>query len=109
MSVRAAERSLVLANTRYQEGYADFQRVLDAQRALFSQAERETVNQGRHVSAVIGLYKALGGGWTPVEIEGLLPEETRETMRERTNWGDLLTAPLPPLASDPSSGLGTPP
>jgi len=108
-SVRAAERSLVLANTRYQEGYADFQRVLDAQRALFSQAERETVNQGRHVSAVIGLYKALGGGWTPVEIERLVPEETRETMRERTNWGDLLTAPLPPQASDPSSGPGTPP
>lgn len=29
----AAERSLVLANAQYREGYSDFQRVLDAQRA----------------------------------------------------------------------------
>ena len=39
-AVDAAERSLELANTLYQEGYADFQRVLDAQRVLFAQEER---------------------------------------------------------------------
>ena len=38
-SVRAARRSLELANTRYREGYAGFQRVLDAQQALFSQTQ----------------------------------------------------------------------
>ena len=52
-ALKAAERSLGLANTRYQEGYADFQRVLEAQRALFAKAERELVTQGAHISAVI--------------------------------------------------------
>jgi len=72
-SVRAAQRALDLANTLYQEGYADFQRVLDAQRASFSQSERELINQGSHVSAVIALYKALGGGWLDTPVQDLIP------------------------------------
>jgi len=105
-SVRAARRSLELANTRYREGYADFQRVLDAQRALFAQTERQLINQGNHVSAVVGLYRALGGGWLAMPVEQLIPEDVRDTMRERTNWGDLLTAPLPerPAAGPSASG-----
>lgn len=55
-SLRAAQRALKLANDRYREGYADFQRVLDAQRAVFSQSERELINRGSHISAVISLY-----------------------------------------------------
>jgi outer membrane protein TolC len=92
-SVGAARRSLDLANTRYREGYADFQRVLDAQRALFSQAERELITQGAHVGAVIELYKALGGGWLEMPLQEVVPAETRETMRDRTDWGGLLGDP----------------
>ncbi|GGO76712.1 outer membrane protein [Marinobacterium nitratireducens] len=94
-SVVAAERSLEIANTLYQEGYAGFQRVLDAQRAMFSQAERELLNQGDHLSAVVALYRALGGGWQPTTIDDLIPARTRDTMEERTDWGDMLRAPLP--------------
>jgi len=105
-SVRAAQRSLELANKRFHEGYADFQRVLDAQRAVFSQAERQLVNQGSHVGAVIDLYKTLGGGWLPTPVEQLIPEEVRDTMQARTDWGNLLTAPLPdsPATPLPDSG-----
>ena len=39
-SVQAAQRSLDFATIQYQEGLADFQRVLDSQRTLFSQQER---------------------------------------------------------------------
>ena len=88
-SLQAAERSLGLANTHYQEGYADFQRVLDAQRALFTQADRELVNRGAHISAVIELYRAIGGGWLDMPADQLVPPSVRETMRTRTNWGDL--------------------
>ena len=97
---QAAERSLGLANTRYQEGYADFQRVLDAQRALFAQSERKLVNQGAHISAVIELYRAIGGGWLDMPVDQLIPSSMNEAMRERTNWGDLLTAPLPTPPTD---------
>jgi NodT family efflux transporter outer membrane factor (OMF) lipoprotein len=100
-SLTAARRSLDLANTRYQEGYADFQRVLDAQRALFAQAERELINQGSHVSAVIGLYKALGGGWLDIPVQEMIPEATRRTMKARTDWSGLLDPP--PAAEAPGA------
>lgn len=94
-SLRAAERSLAIANTQFLEGHADFQRVLDAQLALFVQAERELLNQGAHLSAVIALYRSIGGGWTDMTMEQMLPESMRDTMRNRTNWGDLLEEPVP--------------
>ena len=103
-AVVAANRSLDLANIRYREGYADFQRVLDAQRALFSQAERELINRSNHISAIISLYKAIGGGWLETPIETLIPETVRSSMKERSNWGDLLDAPLPRAADGPRSG-----
>ena len=108
-SVQASERALALANTLYQEGYADFQRVLDSQRAVFSQAERRLINQGNHVAAVIGLYKALGGGWQPTPVEQVIAQPVRETMQERSDWGDLLTAPLPADADAPPSTSRTSP
>ncbi len=96
-TVQAAERSLDLADTLYIEGYVGFQRVLDAQRALFVQADSELSNQGNHISAVIDLYKAFGGGWHQTQIQDLIPETTRATMDDRSAWGDLLTSPLPPV------------
>lgn len=98
-SLAAAERSLAIATRRYREGYSDFQRVLDAQAATFSQADRAVVNRGDHVAAVIDLYRALGGGWQAATIDTVIPGEVRATMQERTDWGDLLDAPLAPLPS----------
>lgn len=106
-SVNASERALELANTLYQEGYAGFQRVLDAQRAAFSQAERELVNQGSHISAVIALYKALGGGWMDMPVQDLIPEDVREAMEARSDWGNLLSAPLPTGLPRPPTTSGT--
>jgi len=103
-AARAAERSLDLANTLYQEGYLDFDRVLDAQRVLFTQTEREVLNDSAHIAAVITMYKAVGGGWTEMPMEEIVPNDTRETMEARTNWGDLLREPLPTEADTPEQG-----
>jgi NodT family efflux transporter outer membrane factor (OMF) lipoprotein len=62
-SVDIAQRSADLAFLRYQEGFADYQRVLDAQQALFSQQQRYATNHGEVVRSVIQLYRSLGGGW----------------------------------------------
>jgi NodT family efflux transporter outer membrane factor (OMF) lipoprotein len=62
-SVAVAERSAELAFLRYQEGFADYQRVLDAQQALFAQQQRYAANRGQVVRSVIKLYRSLGGGW----------------------------------------------
>ena len=102
-SVAAARRSLELATSRYREGYADFQRVIDSQRALLSLAQQELVNRGDHISAVIEFYRAVGGGWIEMQIDELVPEAVREQMRERSSWGDLLDAPLPVGIERPSA------
>jgi NodT family efflux transporter outer membrane factor (OMF) lipoprotein len=103
MAVEASERALEIANTRYREGYADFQRVLDAQRSMFAQAERQLLTQGVYISSVISLYKGLGGGWTETTVEQLIPEETtRKTMQDRTDWGDLLSTPITESKTNPA-------
>jgi hypothetical protein len=37
------------------------------------------------------MYKALGGGWQIREGKGFVNEETKEEMRQRTNWGNMLS------------------
>lgn len=87
----AAKRSLVLASAQYREGYSDFQRVLDAQRALLEQQDNYLVSRSNAVSNVIALYKALGGGWYSAEPK--VDAATRQQMQQRTDWGNLLDEP----------------
>jgi NodT family efflux transporter outer membrane factor (OMF) lipoprotein len=89
----AAKRSLVLASSQYREGYSDFQRVLDAQRALLEQQDNYLVSRSNAVSNVIALYKALGGGWYSALPR--VDDATRQQMEQRTDWGDLLDEPAP--------------
>ncbi|WP_018309288.1 efflux transporter outer membrane subunit [Cupriavidus sp. UYPR2.512] len=95
-SALAARRSLTLANALYREGYSDFQRVLDSQRALATQQDSYLVNRSNAVSNLIALYKALGGGWH--SEQPLVDPATRQQMQQRTDWGNLLDEPGPPSA-----------
>ena len=90
-TVEASERALEIANRRYQEGFADFQRVLDAQRTLFNQSERQLLAKGSNISATIDLYKSLGGGWIEMPIDQLIPEEPKKSMQERSDWSGILS------------------
>ncbi|SFB37786.1 TolC family protein [Azotobacter beijerinckii] len=84
----SAQRALTLASAQYREGYIDFQRVLDAQRALLAQQDSYLVTRNAAINSLIDLYKALGGGWyserPPIDAA------SREQMAKRTDWGDLL-------------------
>ncbi|WP_137817539.1 efflux transporter outer membrane subunit [Pseudomonas sp. 2FG] len=93
----AAQRSVTLANAQYREGYSDFQRVLDAQRALFLQQDNYLLSRANAVSNLIALYKALGGGWYSAQPR--VDQASREQMQQRTDWGDLLDEPTDPTAS----------
>jgi multidrug efflux system outer membrane protein len=56
---------LRLAELRYRSGYSSYLEVLDAQRNLL-EAERARLAALRERQiAIVDLYKALGGGWTP--------------------------------------------
>ena len=101
-SVAAARRSLDIATIQYREGLAGFERVLDSQRALFSQQERLVSALGSVTQSAITLYKALGGGWQEGRERPPIDAATRETMAERSAWGELLAAPLPPPGAEPA-------
>ena len=68
----ASRKYVELALFQYQNGYISYMDVLDAQRSYFN-AEIDYSNSVRdEFLAIIGLYKALGGGWS-------VPEEESET------------------------------
>ena len=60
-------RALSLAQSRYQQGFADFLPVLTAEQALLS-TEQALASSVTTVSTnLVALYKALGGGWETTE------------------------------------------
>ena len=89
-TVASARRSTEVAQLRFNEGLADYQRVLNAQQALFSQQSRYVGNQSKVVSSFIALYLALGGGWEARADADMIDTETRDALMERTDWGDLI-------------------
>ena len=101
--MQAARRSLDIADVQYREGLVDFERVLDSQRALFSQQERLVITRGGVAQNLIALYKAMGGGWQAGRTRPILDDATRDTMAERSNWKRLLDAPLPAATEDSQS------
>ncbi|MCY9834385.1 efflux transporter outer membrane subunit [Aeromonas media] len=99
----AARRSLEIANTQYREGMADFQRVLDSQRALFNQQERLVNSRGARMRDLITLYKALGGGWEQGRERPLVTPEVEAQLRTRADWAPLLDATHYPMTQKASS------
>jgi len=60
----AARNAAVLARTRYTAGLVDFQTVLDTERTVLSIEDSVAQTQADRTTALIKLYKALGGGWS---------------------------------------------
>ncbi|NER59438.1 TolC family protein [Pseudomonas sp. MAFF212428] len=97
----AAKRSLVLASAQYREGYCDFQRVLDAQRALLDQQDNYLLARNDAASNLIALYKALGGGWYSAQPR--VSRASRDAMQHRVDWGELLDEPAAAQPAQPLS------
>jgi multidrug efflux system outer membrane protein len=67
LQVRVVEEgriSLRLAEVRYREGVDDLLTLLDAQRTLFQAEDQLAQIRLARLQASIGLFKALGGGWS---------------------------------------------
>lgn len=87
---KAAKRSVQISVLQYREGLIDYQRVIDTQRAQAAQEDILAETKGSVALNLIAIYKSLGGGWEIREGKDFVPEETKEEMRKRTNWGNLL-------------------
>ncbi len=59
-----ARRALEAAEARYEGGMTSYMEVLDLQRSLFSTELKASESLQLHHSAIVQLYRALGGGWT---------------------------------------------
>jgi multidrug efflux system outer membrane protein len=68
-SVQSSEVAAFLARQRYEAGAADFLTVLDAERALLIARDQFAQSQTRTATALVAVYKALGGGWETVAPE----------------------------------------
>jgi NodT family efflux transporter outer membrane factor (OMF) lipoprotein len=92
-AVASAQRAAEIALAMYREGATDYQRVIDAQRSLLGEQNSVAEASSTVTTNFIALYKALGGGWEPYQGQPFVPAETQNEMRQRTNWGDMLSQP----------------
>ena len=101
----SAQRAVDLAMVQYREGAADYQRVLDADRSLLQQQNNMAQTRSNVSTSLIALYKALGGGWELAQGQPVVPVQTQDEMKARTNWGDILSTPRSPeTANTPPPG-----
>jgi NodT family efflux transporter outer membrane factor (OMF) lipoprotein len=89
-STESARYALDLAVMQYRQGIIDFTTVLTAQQALLREQDNLAVSMGAISSYLVGVYRALGGGWEIRKGGELLPPAVREEMAGRTDWGKLL-------------------
>ena len=66
-SVQASQETLDMSSKLYKDGLTSFQDVLDAQRSLLSAQNDQDKALGNTAIQLVGLYKALAGGWTTEE------------------------------------------
>ena len=65
IAAESARNAAELARQRYSTGLIDFQSVLDTERSVLSAEDSFASSRADGVLALIRLYKALGGGWSP--------------------------------------------
>jgi multidrug efflux system outer membrane protein len=66
-SAQASEKAQNLARQRYQFGVADFLTVLVAERTLLAAQDQLADSETLTATALVAVYKALGGGWEIAE------------------------------------------
>jgi len=62
-SVKASQAASDLAHARYNDGATDFLTVLDAERVLLEAEDQLAQTDTQTATALVTVYKALGGGW----------------------------------------------
>lgn len=96
-----------LAKVRYDEGYASYIEVLDAQRSLFD-AELQYVSiQSDVYTSLVNTYKAMGGGWI-IRAQATANETDFPPPKENHSSGFAFPEPTAPAGDQGSGGYGAP-
>jgi len=103
---------LQISTLQYEKGATDFTTVLTAAQNLLQVESNLATSRGNVSLGATAIYRALGGGWQIREDGNFVTAATRDQMRTRTNWGNLLPPagqPQPPAPGLPSPiDLGPP-
>lgn len=65
--MHSAQTALSVAQDKYKNGLSDFNNVIAAQQALLSLSNEYAVSNGQISTDMVRVFKALGGGWKPIE------------------------------------------
>jgi outer membrane protein TolC len=103
-SVAAALAALNIALIEFTLGTRDFTTVLTAQQNLYTAQNDLVVAEGNVSKGLAMVFRALGGGWQIRDGNDFLPAATREEMRQRTNYGNV----LPPVGQPQPQPPGLP-
>jgi outer membrane protein, multidrug efflux system len=72
-AVASDQRAVDLVDELFRGGLEDFLDVLDSQRSLFASEDELVQSEAQVALNLIALYKALGGGWEPMEAAEDIP------------------------------------
>ncbi len=100
-AAQAAGNARLYAASQYQAGLIDFQGLLDSERTLLSSQDALAASRGDRATALIQLYKALGGGWQAAPQPPSLLAGTSKA--PASLLADTSGAPAHALASIPAS------
>ena len=103
-SARAANSALTVAIAQYQLGSRDFTTVLTAEQNLYQAQNNLAAAEGGVSVSLTTAYRALGGGWQIRDGHDFVNDATRDEMRARTNYGDI----LPPAGQPQPQAPGLP-
>ena len=70
VAARSAKDAADVALQQYEAGLSDFENVLETQRSLTNFQDQLAQSRGLAALDLVSLYKALGGGWTPIDHSG---------------------------------------
>ncbi len=89
-AAEAARRSTALSLVQYKAGEADYTTVLSTEQAQLSVEDSVVTSRGNVLLGMIGVYRALGGGWEIRDGRDVISDEVRAEMARRTDWGRML-------------------
>jgi outer membrane protein TolC len=80
-----------IARTQYENGLIDLLPVLDAQRVALTTQLELSQSQTELLTSLVGLFKALGGGWNDAIVEKATKEDKPlEVVAQTTNTTDVV-------------------
>ncbi|CAA0111906.1 Outer membrane protein OprM [Halioglobus japonicus] len=89
-AVQASIRAFNISFNQYNNGLVSYQRLLSTVETMTLREDAYAQTRGNIANQVVGLYKALGGGWEPFQALPVVNPETVRQMESRTDWGDYL-------------------